>query len=93
MGSAPFALDAWIYLADAYATARRVRRVRSHASMTPSGLLGLDASSPLRAPIARVRATAFVQNGDLSRAGDELLTALGIERGGRDSPTRRRKSW
>jgi tetratricopeptide (TPR) repeat protein len=79
MGDIGFAIDAWVHLADAY---HRVGNPeRSLAELDHAERLLVDAKSPLRASIARVRATALTQTGDLSRAGDELSTALSIARG------------
>ena len=58
---------------------RRQGRARARGAGTRRTLL-VDATSPQRASIARERATALMQTGDLSRADDELATALRIAR-------------
>ena len=61
IGSAPFALEAWIYLAEAYA--RRGESARAVDTLDEAErTLGLE-SSPLAAHLARVRAVALGQIG------------------------------
>ena len=77
-GSSAFALEAWIYLAEAY--------VQRGSGETALGVLdeaertvGLE-SSPLAAHLARVRATALQQAGDLPAAEAQLTKALEVAR-------------
>jgi predicted ATPase/class 3 adenylate cyclase len=77
-GDVGFAVDAWIHLADAYA--RIGEPDRSLSELAEAERL-LEDASPLRAPLARIRATALIQQGDLSAAGEELSSALHVAQG------------
>jgi tetratricopeptide (TPR) repeat protein len=77
-GSASFALEAWIYLAEAYVQRgdpQQALDVLAEAEHT----LGLE-SSPLAAHLVRVRATALQQTGDLESAAEQIDLALVIAR-------------
>ncbi|HEX4747076.1 MAG TPA: adenylate/guanylate cyclase domain-containing protein [Gaiellaceae bacterium] len=76
VGSASFALEAWIYLAEAYTQhgeAERALTTLTDAERT----LGLE-SSPLAAHLARVRAVALAQQGDPVGANEQVDLALTI---------------
>jgi tetratricopeptide (TPR) repeat protein len=78
VGSAPFALEAWIYLAEAYAKrgdSQRALDTLDDAERT----LGLE-SSPLAAHLARVRALALAQTGDATGAQEQADLAITIAR-------------
>ena len=78
-GDVDYAVQAWIHLADAYSQVDEPDRALSE--LGEAELLLADDSSPLRAPLARIRATASMQRGDLSTAGDELSSALHVAHG------------
>ncbi len=74
VGSAPFALEAWIYLGEAYARrgdAQRALDTLEDAERT----LGLE-SSPLAAHLARVRAVALGATGDSVAALEQAELAI-----------------
>jgi class 3 adenylate cyclase/tetratricopeptide (TPR) repeat protein len=78
VGSASFALEAWIYLGEAHTRrgeGQRALEVLDEGERT----VGLE-SSPLAAHLARVRATAFEQMGDLETAAEQLDKALAVAR-------------
>jgi predicted ATPase len=78
VGSASFGLEAAIYLAEAHvrrAEAERALEILGNAERT----LGLE-SSPLAAHLARVRASALRQTGDVETASEQLDLALVIAR-------------
>lgn len=78
-GDVGYAVEAWIHLADAYS--RLGEPDRSLSELAEAERFLEDGSSPLRAPLARIRATALMQRGDLSTAGDELSSALQVAQG------------
>jgi len=78
VGSAPFALEAWVYLAEAYAQhgdADRALATLAEAERT----LRLE-SSPLAAHLARVRAVALDATGDATGAIEQAELAIAIAR-------------
>ena len=78
VGSAPFALEAWIYLAEAYA--RRGESARAVDTLDDAErTLGLE-SSPLAAHLARVRAVALAQIRDSTAALEQAELAIEIAR-------------
>ena len=78
VGSAPFALEAWIYLAEAYA--RRGESARAVDTLDDAErTLGLE-SSPLAAHLARVRAVALGQIGESTAALEQAELAIEIAR-------------
>ena len=78
-GDVGYAVEAWIHLADAYSQIGEPDR--SLSELDRAELLLADNSSPLRAPLARIRATAWMQRGELSTAIDELSSALHVAQG------------
>jgi class 3 adenylate cyclase/tetratricopeptide (TPR) repeat protein len=72
------AVEALIHLADAHA--RVDDSDASLAELVSAEALLESESSPLRAPLARVRATALMQRGELTAAGEELSTSLRVAR-------------
>jgi class 3 adenylate cyclase/tetratricopeptide (TPR) repeat protein len=76
VGSAPFALEAWIYLAEAYA--RRGESARALDTLDDAErTLGLE-SSPLASHLARVRAVALNQAGESVAALEQAELAIEI---------------
>jgi class 3 adenylate cyclase/tetratricopeptide (TPR) repeat protein len=72
------AVEALIHLADAHA--RVGDSDASLAELVNAEELLESESSPLRAPLARVRATALMQRGELTAAGKELSISLQVAR-------------
>ena len=78
IGSATFALEAWIYLAEAHAQRGEFDRALDTLEEAER-TLGLE-SSPLAAHLARVRAVALGQSGDAIGAREQAELAIAIAR-------------
>jgi tetratricopeptide (TPR) repeat protein len=78
VGSAPYALEAWIYLAEAH-TQRGAAERALEALAAAEKTLGRE-SSPLAARLARVRAVALELTGDSTGALEQAELAIAVAR-------------
>ena len=78
IGDVGLAVEAWIHLSDAITRSGEPDRALSE--LAEARRLLDDDSSPLGAPIARVAASALMEQGDLVQAGEQLSSAMKVAR-------------
>jgi tetratricopeptide (TPR) repeat protein len=78
IGDVGLAVEAWIHLADAIS--RSGEPDRALVELSEARRVLDDDSSPLGAPLARITATVLMQQGELSRAGEQLSNAMELAR-------------